>query len=151
MCFTISYSYQSRRNRISCSHFYQDPLVLIVFVIWEWYTQGLSRDVRLCLLGDGWWLGVSKCVCVRNHWLLSLAHSQLSVGIPWQPWRSFKQTLVQKSSHSGMSRTACGFSKPIVSSQFHQPIRLINHNSFKNSQKPWSCDWWSAEFLRSHY
>ncbi len=39
-------------------------------------------------------------------------------------------------------RTACGFSKPIVSSQFHLPIRLINHNSFKNSQKPWSCDWW---------
>ncbi len=31
---------------------------------------------------------------------------------------------------------------PIVSSQFHLPIRLINHNSFKNSQKPWSCDWW---------
>ncbi len=35
-----------------------------------------------------------------------------------------------------------GFSKSIVSSQFHLPIRLINHNSFKNSQKPWSCDWW---------
>ncbi len=32
-------------------------------------------------------------------------------------------------------RTACGFSKPIVSSQFHLPIRLINHNSFKNNQK----------------
>ncbi len=28
----------------------------------------------------------------------------------------------------------------IVSSQFHLPTRLINHNSFKNSQKPWSCD-----------
>ncbi len=26
--------------------------------------------------------------------------------------------------------------------QFHLPIRLMNHNSFKNSQKPWSCDWW---------
>ncbi len=24
--------------------------------------------------------------------------------------------------------------------QFHLPIWLINHNSFKNSQKPWSCD-----------
>ncbi len=47
-------------------------------------------------------------------------------------------------------RTACGFSKPIVSSQFHHPVRLINHNSFKNSQKPWSYDWWSAEFLRPH-
>ncbi len=34
------------------------------------------------------------------------------------------------------SRTARGFSKPIVSSQFHLPIRLIKHNSFKNSQKP---------------
>ncbi len=36
-------------------------------------------------------------------------------------------------------------------SQFHLPIRLINHNSFKNTQKPWSCDWWKAEFLRPHY
>ncbi len=35
-----------------------------------------------------------------------------------------------------LDRTACGFSKPIVSSQFHLPTRLINHNSFKNSQKP---------------
>ncbi len=30
----------------------------------------------------------------------------------------------------------------ITSSQFHIPVRLINHNSFKNSQKPWSCNWW---------
>ncbi len=37
--------------------------------------------------------------------------------------------------------------KPIVSSQFHHPARHINHNSFKNSQKPWSYDWWSADFL----
>jgi len=29
---------------------------------------------------------------------------------------------------------------PIVSSQFHLSIKLINHNSFKYSQKPWSCD-----------
>ncbi len=28
------------------------------------------------------------------------------------------------------------FSKPIVLSQFYLPIRLINHNSFKNIQKP---------------
>ncbi len=27
----------------------------------------------------------------------------------------------------------------MVSSQFHIPIILINHNYFKNSQKPWSC------------
>ncbi len=33
-------------------------------------------------------------------------------------------------------RTACGSIKPIVSSQFHHPVRHINHNSFKNSQKP---------------
>ncbi len=32
-------------------------------------------------------------------------------------------------------RTACGSIKPIVSSQFHQPVRHINHKSFKNSQK----------------
>ncbi len=31
---------------------------------------------------------------------------------------------------------------PIVSSQFHLSVRFINHNSFKNNQKPWSCDWW---------
>ncbi len=31
-------------------------------------------------------------------------------------------------------RTACGSSKPIISSQFHHPVRHINHNSFKNSQ-----------------
>ncbi len=47
-------------------------------------------------------------------------------------------------------RNACGSSKPIVSSQFRHPVRHINHNSFKNSQKPWSCDWWSADFLRTH-
>ncbi len=47
-------------------------------------------------------------------------------------------------------RTACGSIKPIVSSQFNHPFRHINHNSFKNSQKPWSCDWWSADFLRPH-
>ncbi len=34
------------------------------------------------------------------------------------------------------------------SSQFHHPVRHINHNSFKNSQKPWSYDLWSADFLR---
>ncbi len=33
----------------------------------------------------------------------------------------------------------------------HNSVRLINHNSFKNSQKPWSCDWRSAEYLRAHY
>ncbi len=33
-------------------------------------------------------------------------------------------------------RTALGSIKPIVSSQFHHPVRLINHNSFKNSLKP---------------
>ncbi len=38
-------------------------------------------------------------------------------------------------------RTACGSIKPIVSSQFHHPVRLINHNSFINRQKPWSYDW----------
>ncbi len=38
------------------------------------------------------------------------------------------------------NRTACGWSKPIVSSQFHHPARHINHNSFKNSQKLCSCD-----------
>ncbi len=43
-------------------------------------------------------------------------------------------------------RTACGSIKPIFSSQFHHPFRHINHNSFKNSQKPWSYDWWSADF-----
>ncbi len=48
-------------------------------------------------------------------------------------------------------RTACGCIKPIVSSQFHHPVRHINHNSFKNSQKPWSYDWWSADFLRPHW
>ncbi len=37
-------------------------------------------------------------------------------------------------------RTACGSIKPFVSSQFHHPVRHINHNSFKNSQKPWSYD-----------
>ncbi len=36
---------------------------------------------------------------------------------------------------------AYGSSKPIVSSQFHHPVRHINHNSFKNSQKPWRYDW----------
>ncbi len=44
------------------------------------------------------------------------------------------------STQPSKDRTACGFSKPIVSSPFHLPIRLINHNSFKNSHKPWSCD-----------
>ncbi len=29
---------------------------------------------------------------------------------------------------------------PANPSQFHLPVRLINHNSFNNSQKPWSCD-----------
>ncbi len=43
-------------------------------------------------------------------------------------------------------RTACGSIKPITSSQFYHPVRLI-HNSFKHSQKPWSFDW-SADFLR---
>ncbi len=47
-------------------------------------------------------------------------------------------------------RTACSFNKPITSSQFDHPIIGINNNSFINSQKPWSCDWWSAEFLRPH-
>ncbi len=47
-------------------------------------------------------------------------------------------------------RTACISSKHIISSQFHHPVRHINHNSFKNSQKPWSYDWWSADFLRPH-
>ncbi len=38
----------------------------------------------------------------------------------------------------------------VVPSQFHHPVRHINHNSFKNSQKSWSYDWWSADFLRPH-
>ncbi len=29
-------------------------------------------------------------------------------------------------------RTACGSIKPIVSSQFHHPVRHINHNAIKN-------------------
>ncbi len=47
-------------------------------------------------------------------------------------------------------RTACGSIKPIVSSQFNHPVTNINHNSFKNSQKLWSRDWCSADFLRPH-
>ncbi len=35
-------------------------------------------------------------------------------------------------------RTACGFNKPITSSQFHHPAWCIKHNSFKDSQKPYS-------------
>jgi len=42
--------------------------------------------------------------------------------------------------------TACGFIKSIISKQFHHPVIHINHNSFKNSQKPCSYDWWSADF-----
>ncbi len=52
------------------------------------------------------------------------------------------------STQTCQDRTACGSIKPIVSSQFHHPFRHINHNSFKNSQKSWSYDWWSADFLR---
>ncbi len=37
-------------------------------------------------------------------------------------------------------RAACSFRKSITSSQFHLPVRFINHNSFKNSHKPWSLD-----------
>ncbi len=37
-----------------------------------------------------------------------------------------------------------------VPAQFHHPVRHINHNSFKNRQKPWSNVWWSADFLRPH-
>ncbi len=47
-------------------------------------------------------------------------------------------------------RTACGSSKPIVSSQFHHPVRHINHNSFKNSQKTlelWLISWLSQTTL----
>ncbi len=51
------------------------------------------------------------------------------------------------STQTCQDRTACGSIKPIVSSQFHHPVRHINHNSFKNSQKPWRYDWWSADFL----
>ncbi len=41
------------------------------------------------------------------------------------------------STQTCQDRTACGSIKPIVSTQFHDPVRHINHNSFKNSQKPW--------------
>ncbi len=32
-------------------------------------------------------------------------------------------------------RTACGFSQPMTSSQFLHPTRLINHNTFQDSQE----------------
>ncbi len=81
-----------------------------------------AGDTQLVPLIPSWW---SDDSC--SHLSLSNWHFLLDEG-------------PSTSTQPCQDRTACDSIKPIISSQFHHPVRHINHNSFKNSQKPWMID-----------